>query len=139
MLQRFFNNCGYDNNMFYVDDDVKYGVPPVNISEYKEGFEITMAAPGYQKTDFAANVDGNTLTISVDKNTENQGNENEVTKETEQYIYRQEFSFNSFSRSFTLPEGVDTEKIQGSYENGILTVSIPKLPEEVTKKSIEIK
>ena len=139
MLQRFFNNCGYDNNMFYVDDDVKYGVPPVNISEYKEGFEITMAAPGYQKTDFAANVDGNTLIISVDKNTENQGNENEVTKETEQYIYRQEFSFNSFSRSFTLPEGVDTEKIQGSYENGILTVSIPKLPEEVTKKSIEIK
>jgi HSP20 family protein len=139
MLQRFFNNCGYDNNMFYVDDDVKYGVPPVNISENKEGFEIEMAAPGYQKTDFAANVDGNTLTISVDKNTENQGNENEVTKETEQYIYRQEFSFNSFSRSFSLPEGVDTEKIQGSYENGILTVSIPKLPEEVTKKSIEIK
>jgi len=139
MLQRFFNNCGYDNNMFYVDDNVKYGVPPVNISENKEGFEIEMAAPGYQKTDFAANVDGNTLTISVDKNTENQGNENEVTKETEQYIYRQEFSFNSFSRSFSLPEGVDTEKIQGSYENGILTVSIPKLPEEVTKKSIEIK
>ncbi|MBR4266131.1 MAG: Hsp20/alpha crystallin family protein [Bacteroidales bacterium] len=139
MLQRFFNNCGYDNNMFYVDENVKYGVPPVNISENKEGFEIEMAAPGYQKTDFAANVDGNTLTISVDKNTENQGNENEVTKETEQYIYRQEFSFNSFSRSFTLPEGVDTEKIQGSYENGILTISIPKLPEEVTKKSIEIK
>ena len=125
--------------MFYVDENVKYGVPPVNISENKEGFEIEMAAPGYQKTDFAANVDGNTLTISVDKNTENQGNENEVTKETEQYIYRQEFSFNSFSRSFTLPEGVDTEKIQGSYENGILTISIPKLPEEVTKKSIEIK
>ena len=139
MLQRFFNNCGYDNNMFYVDENVKYGVPPVNISENKEGFEIEMAAPGYQKTDFAANVDGNTLTISVDKNTVNQGNENEVTKETEQYIYRQEFSFNSFSRSFTLPEGVDTEKIQGSYENGILTISIPKLPEEVTKKSIEIK
>ena len=125
--------------MFYVDENVKYGVPPVNISENKEGFEIEMAAPGYQKTDFAANVDGNTLTISVDKNTENQGNENEVTKETEQYIYRQEFGFNSFSRSFTLPEGVDTEKIQGSYENGILTISIPKLPEEVTKKSIEIK
>jgi len=139
MLQRFFNNCGYDNNMFYVDDDVKYGVPPVNISEYKEGFEIAMAAPGYQKSDFAANVDGNTLTISVDKKPENQAKENEVTKETEQYIYRQEFSFNSFSRSFSLPEGVDTEKIQGSYENGILTVSIPKLPEEVTKKSIEIK
>jgi len=149
MLQRFFNNDDIDwfgNNMFHADRNRMYGVPPVNISESDKEFAIEMAAPGYDKKDFNVNVDKNLLTISVDKehNTEDtekgaEGAENATENPDNKQIYRQEFCFSSFSRSFTLPEGVDSAKIGGKYENGILTLTIPKAAVVNTKKSVEIK
>ena len=145
MLHRFFNNDDIDwfgNNMFHADRNRMYGVPPVNISESDTEFAIEMAAPGYDKKDFNVNVDKNLLTISVDKehgdNAEGTGEKAEENADNKQ-IYRQEFCFSSFSRSFTLPEGVDTQKIGGKYENGILTLTIPKAAVVNTKKSVEIK
>jgi HSP20 family protein len=147
MLQRFFNNDDIDwfgNNMFHADRNRMYGVPPVNISESDKEFAIEMAAPGYEKKDFNVSVDKNWLTISVDKEhgaaadgTEN-GTEATENPDNKQ-IYRQEFCFSSFSRSFTLPEGVDAQQIGGKYENGILTLTIPKAAVVNTKKSVEIK
>ena len=145
MLHRFFNNDDIDwfgNNMFHADRNRMYGVPPVNISESDKEFAIEMAAPGYDKKDFNVNVDKNLLTISVDKehgeNAEGAGEKAEENADNKQ-IYRQEFCFSSFSRSFTLPEGVDVQKIGGKYENGILTLTIPKAAVVNTKKSVEIK
>ena len=149
MLHRFFNNDDIDwfgNNMFHADRNRMYGVPPVNISESDNEFAIEMAAPGYDKKDFNVSVDKNLLTISVDKehgeNADNAAgttsNENAEGNPDNKQIYRQEFCFSSFSRSFTLPEGVDAQKIGGKYENGILTLSIPKAAVVNTKKTVNI-
>ncbi|MBQ1698046.1 MAG: Hsp20/alpha crystallin family protein [Bacteroidales bacterium] len=150
MLHRFFNNDDIDwfgNNMFHADRNRMYGVPPVNISESDKEFAIEMAAPGYDKKDFNVSVDKNLLTISVDKEhgdnadnaADNANADNAADNPDNKQIYRQEFCFSSFSRSFTLPEGVDAQKIGGKYENGILTLSIPKAAVVNTKKSVEIK
>jgi HSP20 family protein len=116
------------------------GVPPVNISEKTDGFVIEMAAPGYKKEDFSVNVDKNLLTISVSKEKKDETPQNAENKDKNaQKVYRREYSFSSFSRSFTLPDDIDATKIAGSYTDGILTLEIPKTEPQNTKKAIEIK
>jgi HSP20 family protein len=66
------------------------------------------------------------LTISSEKKNENE------TKEGETYT-RREYSYQSFSRSFTLPKTVDAEKISAKYENGVLSLAIPKKEEAKPK------
>ena len=82
-----------------------------------------MAAPGMGKNDFKVELNGNTLIISSEKNQE------EELKEGERYS-RKEFSYQSFTRLFTLPkEVVDDEKIEARYEHGVLKLLIPKKEE----------
>lgn len=96
-------------------------VPSVNISEDKDQYKVTLAAPGLKKTDFKIDVDGNLITISSEK---------EDKKEEKDVRYtRQEYSYSSFSRSFTLPEDVNPEKIDASYADGILSLNLPKREE----------
>ncbi|MDD2797702.1 MAG: Hsp20/alpha crystallin family protein [Bacteroidales bacterium] len=96
-----------------------YSVPSVNVKENENNFEVEMAAPGLQKADFKIDLNRNLLTISSEKKEETE------VKESNSYT-RKEFSYQSFSRSFTLPEIVDSEAISAKYDNGILTVTIPK-------------
>lgn len=91
---------------------------PVNIRETKEAYVLDVVAPGFEKGDFKINLDGQTLTISSEKKSE-QKTENEKQ-------IRREFSFRSFSRSFTLDENVDAEKINAKYDNGVLKLTLPK-------------
>jgi len=94
-----------------------------------------MAAPGMNKEDFKVELDGNVLTISSEKQ-----NENEV-KDGERYS-RREFSYQSFQRSFQLPkEVVDADKIEAKYENGVLKLVVPKKEEAKPRppKTIQIK
>lgn len=114
-------------------------VPPVNIAEGADGFTIEMAAPGYQKADFKVNIDKNLLTISVEKEAQAQETDNAQKPQEEKKVYRREFCYGNFSRSFTLPDGIDSSRISGSYENGILTLSIPKAEVHETKMAVEIK
>lgn len=98
-------------------------IPLVNIRETNDNFEVEMAAPGMNKQDFKVELDGNVLTITSEKQ-----NENEV-KEGERYT-RREFSYQSFQRSFQLPkEVVDADKIEAKYENGVLKLVVPKKEE----------
>ena len=98
-------------------------IPLVNIKEDNENFLVEMAAPGMEKNDFKVELDGNLLTITSEKQ-----NQNEV-KEGERYS-RREFSYQSFQRSFQLPKDVvDAEKIEAKYENGVLRLLIPKKEE----------
>ncbi len=113
-------------------------VPPVNIAETSDGFSIEMAAPGYTKADFVVSVDKNLLTVSVDKAQENPA-EAPDSDSGNRKVYRREFCYGSFSRSFTLPDNVDTSKISGTYENGILILGIPKAEARDTRLSVEIK
>ncbi len=93
-------------------------VPAVNISETEQNFTLVFAAPGFTKEDIKVKVEGDTLTVSGEVKTEN--------NETKENIKRREFVHASFSRAFTLPDTIDGEKIEGKYENGILTVVLPK-------------
>lgn len=108
-------------------------IPPVNIYEKDDRFEIDMAIPGMDKKDVKIKLDNDTLVIFSEK-------EHQVSKD-EETCTKQEFSYSNFSRSFTLPESADTEKISASSDNGLLKITINKRDESVTKpeREIEIK
>ena len=114
----------------YFDWDFASSIPSVNIMENTKDFKIEMAAPGLQKKDFKVAVDNGLLTISTEK-------KEETKKETENYTCR-EFSYNSFTRSFRLPENCIPDKIDAKYENGILRLAIPKKEVTITKAHKEI-
>jgi len=108
-------------------------VPAVNVKEEDKGFQVDVAAPGMEKSDFKVNIDNDTLTISAEKE--------EREEESDEKYSRKEFSYSRFSRSFVLPKTADKNKIEAKYENGILSLYIPKIAEKELKdvKSIEIK
>jgi HSP20 family protein len=105
--------------------------PAVNINETGKEFNLEFAAPGFKKEDFKIDLDGNVITVSAEKEEE----KNEQNKR----FTRKEYSFNSFSRSFTLPETVNADNIDAKYINGILHLSIPKKEETKTLPKKEIK
>jgi len=113
-----------------LDGDASFNTPAVNIAENGDSYSIEVAAPGLAKNDFKINLDHNVLTISSSKENKKEEKEGKYT--------RQEFSYSSFSRSFTLPESVDAEKISASHKDGILYISIPKREEAKVKPAREI-
>jgi HSP20 family protein len=109
-------------------------VPSVNVTQSENGFNIELAAPGLNKEDFKINVEKDRLTVSSEKQHEEEVSEEKYT--------RREFNYSSFSRSFYLPKSIDREAIEASYENGVLKLSLPKKQEvlrEEMGRSIEIK
>ena len=106
-------------------------VPSENIKENADAFNVEMAVPGFDKKDFKIALDHNVLTISSEKKVENE------TKEGERFT-RHEYSYQSFSRSFTLPEAANGDKISAKYDNGILNVEIPKREEAKPKPMRQI-
>ena len=106
-----------------------FNFPPVNISETKDLFELELNVPGRNKEDFKITVDKNILTVSFDK-------KEEVKDENKKEI-KKEFSLQSFKRSFTLDEKIVAEDIAAKYENGLLTLSLPK-KEEVKAEAKQI-
>ncbi len=109
-------------------------IPAVNIIESKEDFKLDFAVPGMKKEDFHLNIEGNMLTISSEK---------ESSKDTnhDSRYTREEYSYSSFSRSFSLPEDVNSENIEASYHDGILHITMPKKEEakKLLVKNISIK
>lgn len=96
-------------------------VPAVNIMDNKDEYKLYFAVPGMKKDDFNIDVEGNMITISCEKE--------ESKDEKEKNYTRREYNFYSFNRSFTLPEEVNREKIEATYENGLLMVWLPKKEE----------
>ncbi|ASB51145.1 heat-shock protein [Alkalitalea saponilacus] len=133
LFDHFFDNELFDwsNRNFSTTNTT---LPSVNIKDTEEAYKVEMAAPGLSKEDFKVELNQNILTISSEKKSE------EEKKEGEQFT-RREFSYQSFSRSFTLPDIVDADKIEARYESGVLLLSIPKKEEAKPKpaKMIEIK
>ena len=97
-------------------------VPSVNIIENDNNFVLEVAAPGFKKDEFIINLDNQTLTVS---------REIEEAKEEKADNYtRKEFVYSNFSRSFTLPKSIKFDTITADYNEGILSISLPKKEEE---------
>jgi HSP20 family protein len=130
LFDRFFEGDLFDwsNRNF---SDTNTTLPSVNIKESSEAFDVEVAAPGFSKDEFKIELNNDLLTISSEKQLENE------TTEGENFT-RREFSYQSFSRTFTLPNTVNSDNIGAKYENGILKVSIPKKEEAKPKPAKQI-
>ena len=132
LFDRFFDGDMFDwsNRNF---SNTNTTIPSVNIKENADAFVVEVAAPGFEKGDFKIELNLNTLSISSEEKVENETKEGEV-------FTKREFSYQSFSRSFTLPQIADGDRIEANYQNGILTVLIPKREEAKPKpaRMIEI-
>jgi HSP20 family protein len=106
-------------------------MPAVNITEGKEDYKIEVAAPGLGKEDFKISLDNNVLNISSEKEVKNESKDENVL--------RREFSYSSFSRSFSLPDSVNGDKIKANHNDGILSIVIPKRDEAKVKPVRDIK
>lgn len=110
-------------------------MPAVNIEEKPAAFEVSMAAPGMQREDFKIEVHSGVLTVSSEKEDKHE------EKDKEGNYTRREFKYQTFSRSFTLPEAIDRDKIEAKYTDGILAIHVPKLEptKQEAKKKITVK
>lgn len=125
LIDRFFNESnGRSGGSAYSF------VPKVDIIEKEKAFEIYLAVPGMQKEDFKIDLKENVLTLS---------GERKLKKETQEKDYRSlETQYGAFSRSFSLPENVDAEKIEAKYSDGILEVLVPKDEKKLLKTTIKV-
>lgn len=112
---------------------LSFRVPAVNIKELDSQFEIELAVPGKEKDDFEIDLEDGILSISSSQ-------EDKKLDEKEKFT-RREFSYNSFRRSFSIPDSVEHAKIDANYKGGVLKVLLPKHKEALPqpKKLIKIR
>jgi HSP20 family protein len=122
----------FDAEPFWRETGWGGGVPAVDISEKEKEYEVTAELPGMEEKDIDVKFADGMLTIK--------GEKKEEKKEKKKDFYLSERRYGSFQRSFQVPEGVDTDKIEASFKNGVLTVTLPKTAEAQRQaKKIAIK
>jgi len=130
-LNRDFTDLMNDFFRFPANHVEKHDFTPrVNIRETKDDVRLTFELPGMDKKDVKIMIAENTLTVSGERKFESERKEDDFV--------RNEIFTGSFSRSFTLPETIDAEKISAEYKNGLLEITLAK-KEEVKPKEIEVK
>ena len=130
-LDRFFRNDPFDQ--WNTEHQVISTVPALNISEEEKQYKVELAAPGMKKDDFNIDVDDNMVTISSEKESEKS-----ESGEGDKYAFR-EYNYASFSRTFSLPENADVDKISAKYSDGVLSLNVPKKPEQAKTKKNKIR
>ncbi|MDN3668525.1 Hsp20/alpha crystallin family protein [Echinicola jeungdonensis] len=123
LLDRVFNDT--------VHSDHPRFTPSVDISEDEKNYEIALSVPGVKKEDFKIDLEDGKLTVSGERKKEE--------KKEGKNFHSLESQYGAFSRSFYLPEDIAAENISAQYENGILTISLPKIEKKVSKSMIEVK
>ena len=112
------------------NDTLAGWMPPVDVTEDTDHVRVAAELPGVKPEDVKITLENNVLTIRGEKN-------QETRSETER-VQRYERSYGLFERSFAVPSTVDAEHIGASYENGVLTVTLPKA-ERAKPRAIEVK
>ena len=124
LFNEFFND-------FNAINTPRWNSPAVNIVEEETSYRIELAAPGYRKEDLNIRIEDDILVCSSDR-------KQESGQHPVKYS-RKEFSFNTFTRKFNLPENVNTTLIKAQYENGVMSIHLPKKTEQKpVAKSISI-
>jgi HSP20 family protein len=113
--------------------EINWGkIPAVDVAETAKGYEITAELPGIDEKNVEVKYADGTLTIKGEKKDEKE--------EKKENYYLSERNYGAFQRSFRVPDGVDAGKIEASFKNGVLTLTLPKTPEaRKEEKRIEIK
>ncbi len=120
MLERNLNT-GFEKNCGCI--------PATNILENDDAFEIQLAVPGLNKQDFKLEVEEDVLSVIYEK---------DQKEGAQQEFLQQEFGFDGFTRSFSIPKTADAEKIKANYERGILYITIPKQDKARLSKEIKV-
>ena len=124
ILNSFFDDSGLESTE-------RNFMPSVDIAETENMYELHVAVPGMKKEDFKLDIKDHTLVIS--------GERKWKEEKTERNFHRVESRYGSFSRSFTLPEDVKVENISAAYNDGILTLELPKDVKKQLKTTIKVK
>lgn len=125
LLERYFNDSLYDNTQ------VQNFIPEVDVLESEKTYELHLAVPGFDKSNFELAIDDKLLTVSGERKFEEK-----VSDKTFKSVQTR---YGSFQRTFTLPENINVAKIEAHYNNGILEVIVPKDETKVLKTSIKVK
>jgi HSP20 family protein len=132
LLNDFFTDDWFDSSLSNWKS-TGATLPAVNVSETNDAFKIEVAAPGMKREDFKVELDNHVLTISSQRESEHE------EKDRNQGYTRREFSYQSFQRSFTLPQDkVEGDKIAARYDDGILEITAPKRHEAKVKAAKQI-
>lgn len=94
-------------------------VPAVDVFENQEGIKLVAELPGVKPEDVKISLENNALTL--------RGEKKQVAEEQAERVHRYERTYGTFERVFTLPSTVDADRIEANYENGILTIALPKV------------
>jgi HSP20 family protein len=105
-------------------------IPSMDLVETEEHYVLTADLPGLSQEDISLEFDGDVLTLSGERKSEH--------TERNEGFYRLERATGAFSRSLTLPEGVDPDAVTATFDKGVLEVRIPK-PEQRKPKKVSIK
>lgn len=128
-ISRFFNDALTGFDWQYRDSAAAAWVPPVDIFEEADSIRIMAEVPGVKPGDVKISLEGNVLTIH--------GTKQQVAAEQTERVHRYERTYGAFERTFTLPATVDAGHIRAQYENGVLTVTLPKL-EKAKPRQIQV-
>jgi HSP20 family protein len=125
LFESFFNDGlgKFERNVFFT--------PRVDVLEKQNQFEVHLALPGLKKEEINIAVEKNTMTISGERKLKNEDKDDK--------FHMVENFYGKFSRSFTLPENIDITKIEGTFEDGMLRIVLPKaeLKQHTTKVAIK--
>jgi HSP20 family protein len=126
LFDRFFGDFALPSQMF---EDTEW-IPAFDVSETDKELIVKAEIPGMDKKDINVTVSDGMLTIKGEKKHEK--------KEENQHYHRVERRFGAFSRTMKLPIEVETDKVDATYKDGVLSITLPK-PEAVEPKKIEVK
>jgi HSP20 family protein len=133
-ISRMLNDALSGTDRLYRDSTTAAWVPPVDVLEEADAIRIMAELPGVKPEDVKISVEGNVLTVH--------GTKQQVAEERTERVHRYERTYGTFERIFTLPATVDVQHIKAGYENGVLSITLPKaeqakprqIPVETSKK-----
>ncbi len=126
LIRQFFGWDPFRELAPFVRTDANVFSPAFEVKETKEGYELKADVPGVKESDLEVTLSGNRLTLSGKREAEKE--------ERAQTYYTYERSYGSFTRSFTLPEGIDAKGIHADLRDGVLTMHVPRKPDAQPQK-----
>ena len=128
-IQRMVNETLGGLDWQYRDSAAASWVPAVDIFEEADAIRIDAEIPGVNAEDISISLEGNLLTIH--------GTKQQEAEEKTERVHRYERTYGTFERSFTLPASVEPNDIKATYDNGVLTITLPKT-ERAKPRQIEV-